>query len=337
MAKIVLGMVSSHGPLLGTQPELWSGRVQADIQNPELFFRGKTYTFEELAKLREAEALAPQIELPTRRQRFDACQKAIAEMARVFAEVKPDVTIMIGNDQMEIMGDDNQPMFLVYYGDTVANVPFSEDQKARLGPGVALAEPNHHPDVAKTYPGHPALALHLIDTLMASDFDVATSKTLPERAESQLTGLPHAFGFFYQRIMQDVTPPTAPVFINTFYGPNRAPARRCLALGTAIAKAVESWDSDARVAILGSGGMSHFVVDEKFDREFLEAFGDRNPERLLSIPEAFYRSGNSELKNWIPTKSAMDAVSLKMTLVDYQPLYRSLAGTGSGMGFAYWR
>jgi hypothetical protein len=26
-----------------------------------------------------------------------------------------------------------------------------------------------------------------------------------------------------------------------------------------------------------------------------------------------------------------------MTLVDYQPLYRSLAGTGSGMGFAYWR
>ena len=33
----------------------------------------------------------------------------------------------------------------------------------------------------------------------------------------------------------------------------------------------------------------------------------------------------------------MDAASLKMTLVDYQPLYRSLAGTGSGMGFAYWR
>jgi hypothetical protein len=26
-----------------------------------------------------------------------------------------------------------------------------------------------------------------------------------------------------------------------------------------------------------------------------------------------------------------------MTVVEYQPLYRSAAGTGSGMAFAYWR
>ena len=218
-----------------------------------------------------------------------------------------------------------------------AGVLFSDEQKKRLGPGVEIAEPNHHPAVAKTYPGHPALGLHLIRGLMDQNFDVATSQSLPERKDSRLTGLPHAFGFFYQRIMGDNAPPTVPVFTNTFYPPNQPSARRCHDFGAAIARVVKSWDSDLRVAIFGSGGMSHFVVDESFDRAFLEAFANRDPEPLLAFPENYYQSGNSELKNWIPTKSAMDEAGLKMTLVDYQPLYRSLAGTGSGMGFAYWR
>jgi len=258
-------------------------------------------------------------------------------MARVFADVKPDVTIMLGNDQMEIMGEDNQPAIMVFYGERLDNVPFSDEQKQRLGPGVALAEPNHHPKAAKTYPGHPALGLHLIESLMEQNFDVATSQVLPERKESRLTGLPHAFGFYYQRIMGDFATPCVPIFTNTFYPPNRPSGKRCYDMGLALAKAIKDWDKDLRVAILGSGGMSHFVVDEKFDRDFLEAFADRDPAKLLAIPDNYYRSGNSELKNWIPTKSAMDAAGLKMTLVDYQPLYRSVAGTGSGMGFGYWR
>lgn len=337
MAKIVLGMVASHGPLLGTPPELWTGRVQADLQNPALAYRGKTYNFQELSKLREAENFGPQIELPVRQKRFDACQAAIAEMARVFAEVKPDVTIMLGNDQEEIMGDDNQPAFMVCYAERLDNVPFNDEQKKRLGPGVAVAEPNHHPREAKAYPGHPALGLHLIEQLMARNFDVSTSRVLPERRESRLTGLPHAFGFYYQRVMGDTAPPTVPLFTNTFYPPNRPTGKRCYDLGVALAEAIAAWDQNLRVAILGSGGMSHFVVDEKFDREFLEAFANRDPAQLLAFPDNYYRSGNSELKNWIPTKSAMDHAGLNMTLVDYQPLYRSLAGTGSGMGFAYWR
>ena len=41
--------------------------------------------------------------------------------------------------------------------------------------------------------------------------------------------------------------------------------------------------------------------------------------------------------NWIPVAGAMNEAGLEMTVVDYQPLYRSSAGTGSGMAFAYWR
>ena len=337
MAKIVLGMVASHGPLLGTPPELWAGRVQADHQNPALCFRGREYTFPQLLEARSSENFEPALAIEVKKHRFEATQKAIAEMARVFDEVKPDVAIVIGNDQMEILSDDNQPAIMVYYGDKFENVPFSEAQLKKLGPGVAVAEPNHHPAQREVYPGHRELGLHLIDSLMNDDFDVAASVRLPEPRESRLTGIPHAWGFFYRRVMSDRVIPNVPVFINTFYPPNRPSTRRCLDFGAALARAVESWDKNLRVAILGSGGMSHFVVDEEFDRKFLKAFSAPTNDEMLSFPDNMFRSGTAELKCWIPVKSAMDLAKLKMTMVDYQALIRSPAGTGSGMGFAYWR
>ena len=57
MAKIVLGMAASHGPLLATPPEQWGGRVEADRRNPALVYRDGTFKFEELAKLRARENL----------------------------------------------------------------------------------------------------------------------------------------------------------------------------------------------------------------------------------------------------------------------------------------
>ncbi len=337
MAKIVLGMVASHGPLLGTPPELWAGRVQADHQNPALCFRGKEYTFPELLAARSNENFEPDLAIEVKKRRFEATQNAIKEMARVFHEVKPDVAIVIGNDQMEIMSDDNQPMIMIYHGERFENVPFNEEQLKRLGPGVAIAEPNHHPPRRETYPGQPDLALHLIESMISEDFDIATSARLPEQMESKLTGIPHAWGFFYRRVMEDRVVPNVPIFLNTFYPPNRPSVKRCLDIGGAVARAVESWDKDLRVAIMGSGGMSHFVVDEPFDRAFMKAFVAPTYDEMLAFPDNMFRSGTAELKCWIPVKSAMDRTSLKMTVVDYQPLIRSPAGTGSGMGFAYWR
>ena len=337
MAKIVLGMVASHGPLLGTPPELWAGRVQADHQNPALCYRGKEYTFPELLAARSHENFEPDLAIEVKKQRFESTQNAIKEMARVFHDVKPDVAIVIGNDQMEILSDDNQPMIMIYHGERFENVPFSEAQLKRLGPGVAIAEPNHHPPKRETYPGQPDLAMHLIESLCAENFDPATSKRLPEQMESKLTGIPHAWGFYYRRVMEDRVVPNVPVFLNTFYPPNRPSVRRCLDFGAAIARAVESWDKDMRVAILGSGGMSHFVVDQEFDHAFMKAFVAPTYDEMLAFPDNMFRSGTAELKCWIPVKSAMDRTSLKMTVVDYQALIRSPAGTGSGMGFAYWR
>ena len=50
MAEIVLGIGSSHGPLLSTPPEQWDLRAKADRENKKHWFRGKTYDFETLLK-----------------------------------------------------------------------------------------------------------------------------------------------------------------------------------------------------------------------------------------------------------------------------------------------
>jgi 3-O-methylgallate 3,4-dioxygenase len=337
MAKIVLGMGASHGPLLGTPPEQWGGRVEADRRNPALVYRDGTFKFDELAKLRANENLEQQIELPVKQQRYDACQRAMAEMARVFKEVKPDVAILVGNDQMEVFEDANIPAFMVCFGDTVENIPFSEEQKKRLAPGLEIAEPNHHGPSAQIYPGHPQLGRYLCEKLVEHDFDIAASARLPQSSKSNISGLPHAYGFIYRRIMQDNYVPAVPLFINTFYPPNQPSVKRCFTLGNALVDAIESWDEDARVAVIGSGGMSHFVVDEQLDRGFLDAMKRKDKNALMAIPPYMFRSGSSELKNWIPVSGAMHEVGLEMSYLEYQPLYRSAAGTGSGMAFAIWR
>ena len=57
---------------------------------------------------------------------------------------------------------------------------------------------------------------------------------------------------------------------------------------------------------------------------------------LANLPEDRFQSGTSETKNWITVAGAMAEAGLPMRLVDYVPCYRSVAGTGSAMGFARW-
>ena len=57
MAKIVLGMGSSHGPMLSTPPEEWGQRVLADKKNKEHYYKGKTWTYDQLVEARKSENL----------------------------------------------------------------------------------------------------------------------------------------------------------------------------------------------------------------------------------------------------------------------------------------
>jgi 3-O-methylgallate 3,4-dioxygenase len=335
MARIVLGLGTSHGPMLSTPPEQWDARVAADRQNRHHRFKGKTYNFEELVMLRAAEPLAAEITLDKWRQRAAACRAAILRLAGVFDEMKPDVAVLIGNDQMEVFDEKLVPAFTVFCGETIDNIPYTAEQMAKLEPGTGIAVAGHQPPQKASYPGRPDLADHIVESLIADSFDVAVSRQLPEGPRG--SGAPHAFGFVYRQIMADKVVPHVPIFINTFYPPNQPRAKRCFDLGRSLARAIEAWPADATVALIASGGLSHFVIDEELDRTVIEALRTGAIDRLAAIPESLFQSGASEIKNWIPVAGAMAELGMTMNLIDYVPCYRSLAGTGNAMAFAFWQ
>ena len=71
---------------------------------------------------------------------------------------------------------------------------------------------------------------------------------------------------------------------NTYFAPNQPRPRRCYELGQAIRKAVETYAGDARIGIIASGGLSHFLVDEDFDRAILKACADKDAKFLQTLP-----------------------------------------------------
>jgi hypothetical protein len=85
---------------------------------------------------------------------------------------------------------------------------------------------------------------------------------------------------------------------------------------------------------LGSGGLSHFVVDEELDRRVLKVLQEKDVDAIASLPLERLQSGSSEIRNWITT--AGSAQHLDMEVFDYVPCYRSPAGTGCAMAFAQW-
>lgn len=338
MAKIVLGMWTTHGPTLSTTPEQWLLRLPADHANKKHPFRGGVYDFEGLVKLRKSEDdFAAKSSLEERTKRHDACHVAIDRMAEIFAEVKPDVAVIFGNDQEELfLPSKLVPAFTIFNGQTIWNQPASAEQAKFHPPGIHESELGHKPPQYTEYPGNPDLANRLISHLVADGFDITRAAQLPEHEGHFQSGIGHAFGFIYRQIMRDKVVPNVPIIANTFFPPNQPHAKRCFELGRSVGRALREWDSDARIAVFGSGGMSHFVIDEPLDHVVMDALAARDEKTLLSIPENILQSGTSELKNWIAAAGALFDTELSGGVVDYVPCYRSEAGTGTANGFVAW-
>jgi hypothetical protein len=322
--------------MLSVAPEYWPDRVLADRANPKHFYQGETYTFDEMAALRQGERLGAQASAEVRSERYARCQSAIAKLGDVFTEHAVDIAVVVGNDQMEIFTKDHIPAFAIFWGDYVEGIPRTVEFLAKLPPGIARAELDRTPAEYTRWACDRGLGYHLIHRATAEGFDVAQMTKLTT-GEIGSNAVPHAFGFIYRRVMRDKVPLQVPVLVNTFYPPNQPTASRCYKLGQMLARSVEAWAPDSRVAFIASGGLSHFVVDESFDHAVIDALLGSNADALEKFPESMFESGTSEIKNWIVVAGAMAEAGLQMTLVDYVPCYRSEAGTGSGMGFAYWK
>lgn len=336
MAQIVLGLGTSHGPMLSIPAENWADRVLADRANPKHFYNGRTYTFDEMAELRQSENLKQQITPEVCQQRHDRCQQAIRKLGDLYEDYKPDLAIVVGNDQMEVFTNEHVPAFAVFWGPYVEGIPRTPEFLAKLQPGIARAELDRTPSVYTQYPCSPDLGRHVIETAISENFDVSQMTRL-STGEIGSNAAPHAYGFVYRRVMRDHVVPHVPIFLNTFYPPNQPSAGRCYDFGRMLARAIASWPGDQKVVVIASGGLTHFVVNESFDHIVLDAMMKGDAATLSNLPEEMFQSGTSEIKNWITLAGVMAEAGLAMTLVDYVPCYRSEAGSGSGMGFAQWQ
>jgi hypothetical protein len=330
MAEIVLGIGTSHGPLLSTPPEQWDLRAKADRTNKQHYYRGKTYDYDSLLSER-APGFASQIGIEARQERYARCQRALDALGGMFKAVSPDAFVIVGNDQREIFSDALTPAITVFRGSEIENIP---DNKPEVSPGLKIAEAGNCPPEGAVYPGSQALADHIINSLMTDDFDVTQATKLPK--DCARLGIPHAYGFVYHRILGDTPPPSVPIIFNVHYEPNRPSVRRCLALGEALQRAIRNWKGHRRVALVASGGLTHFVIDEELDQTVLDAMERGDRDALSRLPEEYFRVGTAEIKNWMPVIATMIAERKRFHKIDYVPCYRSEAGTGNAMAFVYW-
>jgi 3-O-methylgallate 3,4-dioxygenase len=350
MAEIVLGVGTSHGPMLSMPPELWAEFGADDHKREALVapWDGSTVSYDELLAHADP-AIAKELTLEKFQRRHAEAQKAIATLGETLREARPDTVVIISNDQQEFFYDDLMPCFTVYWGESI---PLNA-RNAVLSGGTSYrtASAWGYGDVSMDVPVDPRLGKHLIDFLIADGFDIAHFRyvrpeyggsigpagyiTAPLEAATRKQGLPHGFAFVIKRLMDNQPVPIVPFFQNTFYPPNQPTTRRCYAMGQALRRAIEAWDADRRVAIVASGGFSHFVIDPEVDELAHQGFRERDPEILFSLPEWKLQSGTSEIKDWITLAGACEP--LDYHFVGRTPGYRSPAGTGHADGFAFWR
>jgi hypothetical protein len=329
MASIVAGIGASHSIMLMAKLEDWPHFLQVDQERAKNYFdkAGNPTNYEKLLAMAPKgleEILRPEV----MRGRYERCQAGLAKLREEVAQVAPDVIVIIGDDQKEMLLEDNLPAFLIYWGKEIYDRPTT---KVEPWEWYTAARRRYYDSKPTAYPVAADLGEHLVKALMEENFDVAQSTRQPERSGE---GEGHAFAFPRAVLMPNKSVPVVPVCINAYYPPNQPSARRCYEFGQALGRAIKSWPKDSRVAVIATGGLSHFCLDEEFDLGLLAALQNKDRKVIEGVPQAKLKSGSGEIRNWIALAGVMEPLNLKWS--DYIPCYRSPAGTGTGIAFAIW-
>ena len=126
-----------------------------------------------------------------------ACQAALDKLGDALALADPDLVIIVGDDQAELFSPDNQPAFAVFHGEEIVTYQGKYAQGApewmrQVGRGYLM-------DDVYRLPGHPKLAMQLIEGLMDQDVDVSCVASVKEPSKA---GFGHAYGFIIKRLFR---------------------------------------------------------------------------------------------------------------------------------------
>ena len=224
---------------------------------------------------------------------------------RWLAEKRPDVLFYIYNDHGTSFFFDHYSHFALGVGDH-----------------YPVADEGGGPRALPAIKGHPGLARHIATGLVADEFDLSffQGKGLDHGCFSPLSLLwPHE---------REWPGAIVPLQVGVLEFPIPS-ARRCFKLGHSLRKAIESYPEDLKVAIVGTGGLSHQVHGERagfnntpWDMEFLDLL-EKDPQRLTEITIAEYaeRGGceGAEVIMWLIMRGALSAKVRKLHQTYYLP------------------
>lgn len=248
------------------------------------------------------------LEDPEVRSRFYGAFDGITDRLR---ELEVDTVIIIGDDHYECFGPGCIPSCLIGTGDI--NV---SDHVELLGMPKGLL------------PNNPALARHILETGFDDGIDWSFAKYL---------GVDHSVAVPYTMTAKKIAGVSMiPVYLNDVIMPVIR-SRRAAQVGESIRRAVDSWQGSERVAIFGTGGISHWVgspgmgnINQEFDRKILDMVEAGDLEGLIALPDkmVFEEAGNGaiEIKNWICAMAAVPEA--KACSVYYEPVFPWVTGCG---------
>lgn len=235
---------------------------------------------------------------------------AFDEIAQNLRTNRVDTVITIGSDHCSIFGTECLPPILIGTGDIEGPL---EDwlgiERCRI-------------------PGHPSLARHIVDAGFDAGVDWATSRSL---LVDHATMIP-----VHYVVQPNPGVRTIPIYLNAAVEPAVSLARAAR-IGATIGAAIASWPGDERVAIFGTGGMSHWVgmaqmgtVNEAWDRQLIEWLTAGDIDALVALRDAdiLRDAGNGalEIKNFVCAMAAMPGCGSR--LIAYEPVREWITGCG---------
>jgi len=220
--------------------------------------------------------------------------QAFFEAGEWLREQKPDVVIAVYNDHGAEMSFALVPTFVIGAAE--------EYPPADEGGGVDPTIP--------TFPGDPDLSWHIIDRVIPEGFDLTVAQQM-----SVDHGLWTPMRALFGAKPAEWPVRVVPIAVNVVQQPTPS-ARRCYELGQAIGRALQSYPDGTRIAVVGTGGMSHQLqgpraghINEEFDRGFLSKIV-HSPEELADLTNAEYihfaGSEGAELVMWLVMRGIMN-------------------------------
>jgi protocatechuate 4,5-dioxygenase, beta chain len=228
------------------------------------------------------------------------------------AREKPDVAVVFYNDHGLNFFLDKMPTFAVGAASEYRN----EDE----GWGIP---------VSRAIKGDPALSWHLINRLVADEFDITMCQDM--LVDHALT-IPMTLMWPGQKWTVKIVP----IAINTVQHPLPSLAR-CLKLGQSVGRAIQTYPEDLRVMVIGTGGLSH-QLDGKRAGFINKDFDQFCMDKLIAEPDVLARysihdwveqagAQGVEFLNWMAMRGALNAHVAEVHRNYHIPISNTAAAT----------